>query len=129
MRKYKTPDLYMGIISYIPYNKLKIMAKYNNMKKAKLSLSTYMNYRFRWIPYYYKQKLTWKDKFGTPRCEREPYFKFEWLWFGLYGVWGDDQYWEQWLWIHKYHNGDVEKAKSNWGWVDFDTKNSTWIDY
>ena len=99
------------------------------MKKPKFNLSLYNNYKFVWIPYFIKRKLMWKDKFETPRCEREPYFMFEWLWFGIYGVWGDDQYWEQWLWINEYHNGDVEKAKSEWGWVNRETKESTWIDY
>jgi hypothetical protein len=71
----------------------------------------------------------WKDKFNTPRCELSPSFRLEWLWFGIYGVWGDDQYWEQWLWIHEYNDGNVEKAKETWGWVDWETKESTWIDY
>lgn len=99
------------------------------MKKAKFKLSFYKNIYFYFIPRFYYQKLRWKDKFNTPRCEREPHFKFEWLWFGIYGVWGDDQYWEQKLWIDEYNNGDIEKAKKEWGWIDFYTKESTWIDY
>ena len=39
---------------------------------------------------------------------------------------GDDQAWEQWLWVHKYCDGDVQKAKETWGWVDWETKESTW---
>ena len=99
------------------------------MKKPKFSIQKYKNYKFRIIPYFTKEKLMWKDKFNTPRCEREPYFMFEWLWFGIYGVWGDDKYWEQWLWVYKYHDGDAEKAKREWGWVDGDTGESTWKEY
>lgn len=99
------------------------------MKKPKFNLQIYKNYRFRWLPHFYKTKLRWKDKFETPRCERSPSFEFTWLWFGIYGVWGDDQYWEQWLWVNEYYKGDYEKAKQEWPWVDYETKQSTWIDY
>lgn len=99
------------------------------MKKAKFTLRFYKNHEFLFIPHFYKQKLMWKDKFDTPRCEREPHFYFTWLWFGVYGVWGDDEYWEQWLWVYKYNDGDVEKAKREWGWVDSETKESTWKNY
>jgi hypothetical protein len=30
------------------------------------------------------------------------------------------------LWVHKYNDGDAEKAKQTWGWVDYETKESTW---
>ena len=99
------------------------------MKKAKFNFKFYINYKFLLIPYFTKQELMWKDKYDTPRCEREPYFKIEWLWFGIYGVWGDDNYWEQWLWVYKYNNGDIEKAKQTWGWINSETGESTWIDY
>ena len=99
------------------------------MTKPKFSLRFYKNYQFRWIPHFIYQKLMWKDKFESPRCEREPYFRFEWLWWGIYGVWGDDHYWEQWLWVYKYYNGNYEEAKSQWGWRDVITGKSTWIDY
>lgn len=99
------------------------------MKKAKFNIQFYINYQFRLLPYFIKEKLMWKDKWQTPRCEREPYFKIEWLWFGIYGVWGDDHYWEQWLWVYKYYDGDVDKAKEEWGWIDSETKKSTWKEY
>lgn len=99
------------------------------MKKPKWDLRVYFCYKFTWLPVFSHNELLWKDKFGTPRCEREPSFKFEWLWFGFYGSKGCDQYWEQWLWVNKYHGGDVEKARKEWEWVDYDTKESSWIDY
>lgn len=69
----------------------------------------------------------WKDKFGTPRCERVPYIEIHWLGLCLY-IWrGEEHYWEKWLWIHKYNNGDELKAKQTWPWVEFKTKKSTWF--
>ena len=99
------------------------------MKKAKFFLEINKNYKFLFIPQFIKRKLMWKDKFGIPNCEREPYFLFEWLWISIYGVWGECDYWEQWLWTYKYNDGDVLKAKNTWMWHDIDGKISTWIDY
>lgn len=99
------------------------------MNRAKLSTTFYRLRYFRILPFYESLELIWKDKFQTPRCQSIPSFRFEWLWFGIYGQWGDDQYWEQWLWIHEYHDGDVQKAKDSWGWRDIKTNKSTWIDY
>jgi len=98
------------------------------MKKAKFYFNFYKTYRFVWVPRLLKSDLMWKDKFDTPRCEREPYIEIEWMWFGFYGCWGSDAYWEQWLWVYKYHGGDIEKAKKEWDWIDGDTKISTWKD-
>ena len=107
------------------------------MKKPKFTLQFYNNFStwtpfynkyFRWLPYIKRGELMWKDKFNTPRCEREPYFRVEWLWFGVYGAWGDDQYWEQWLWIYEYNNGDYQKAKETWEWETMEGE-STWVDY
>ena len=100
---------------------------FTTMKKPKFTIQFYRNH-FRWIPYFRKRKLQWKDKFNSPRCEREPHFCLEWLWFGVYGVWGDDHYWEQWLWIYEYNNGDYQKAKETWEWETMDGV-STWVDY
>jgi len=99
------------------------------MKKAKFSLQFYVSYRFLWFPQFTKTKLRWKDKFETPRHEMSPSFKFEWLWFGIYGSWGDEEYWEQWLWFKYYSDEDYKKAKATWPWIDSETKKSTWINY
>ncbi len=100
------------------------------MRKPKWSYRFYKNYRFQWIPNLYRvKKVLWKDKFESPRCEREPQFRIEWLWFGLFGIQEDDQYWEQWLWVHVYCDGNIEKAEQTWGWIDMDTKESTWVNY
>ena len=101
------------------------------MRKPKWTLSASCSGRFfQWRPRYRHNPLLWKDKFETPRHERSPRYLFEWLWFGLYLIQGeDDQYWEQWLWTHEYCDGDESKAKDTWGWVDFKTKQSTWKEY
>jgi hypothetical protein len=96
-------------------------------RKPKWSIQLYKPFYFEWKPIYRSLKeLMWKDKFDSPRCELEPYYKFEWLFFGFRIQQGTCEEWEQWLWVHKYHNGDVEKAKQNWGWIDSKTKESTW---
>jgi hypothetical protein len=89
----------------------------------------YKNSKFIILPFFKKNKLLWKDKFETPRCELIPQYRLEWLWFGLNCSWGNEDYWEQWLWIHEYNNGDEEKAKSTWPWIDYETKQNTWINY
>lgn len=96
----------------------------------KLSYSYYF-YKtyFRWLPFIKNQHLYWKDKFNSPRVEISPSITIEWLWFGYRGQWGSYQYWEQWLWIHKYCGGNIETAKKEWGWVDVKTQQSTWIDF
>jgi hypothetical protein len=99
------------------------------MKRPKLYTYLSRGLPFRLIPRLEWNGLLWKDKFGTPRCEREPAFNIWWFTFMLNVSLGDDQYWEQRLWVEEYHDGDEEKAKRNWGWVDFETKESTWIDY
>lgn len=96
------------------------------MKKAKWTITWYKNYRWVWIPDVVKHGLLWKDKWGSPRCEKPPTFIFEWLFFGIYCVKGTDEYWEQWLWVNEYCSGDVKIAKFTWEWTDFDTKESTW---
>jgi hypothetical protein len=96
-------------------------------KKPKWSFQFYKTYQFEWKPIYRNlPELMWKDKFDSPRCEMEPYYRFEWLWFGFRAQQGDDDEWCQWLWVHEYNDGDVEKAKQTWGWVDYETKESTW---
>ena len=98
------------------------------MKKAKRR-TVFWRCRFRSRLYFERTELRWKDKFASPRCERSPSWRFEWLWLGVYIEWGDDDYWEQWLWLNEYCDGDYAKAKETWGWVDYKTKESTWKDY
>ncbi len=98
------------------------------MKKPKLKTNFYKNYKFRILPHVKIDKLEWKDKWNTPRCEKEPGFYVEWLWWGFHSSRDDSQYWEQKIWIDEYHNGDLEVAKSNWKWRNIKGE-STWKDY
>lgn len=97
------------------------------MKNPKIYFYACKNYAFNIR--FTRRGLRWKDKFGTPRCESVPYLEIEFLWWVFRWSRGDDQFWEQKLWIDIWHAGDEEKAKKDWGWVDMETKKSTWIDY
>jgi hypothetical protein len=99
------------------------------MRNPKLSIRFFRSYRFLFLPEFTKNRLRWKDKFETPRCETPPSFRISWLWWGLYGIWEDDDYWEQWLWINEYNNGNEEEARKTWHWIDGMTKESTWKEY
>ena len=77
--------------------------------------------------------LDWKDKYETPRVEWMPSFQiyfFNWQFCRWYvsPVKDEDHYWEQVLWYLKYSDKDIVKARDTWGWVDYDTKKSTWND-
>jgi len=69
----------------------------------------------------------WKDKWETPRCEQVPYIRIMFLWFDFYFFKGSEEEWEKYLWIHVYHDGNEDKARGEWGWIDPDTKESTWF--
>ena len=80
-----------------------------------------------------KYDLGWKDKFSSPRFEWSSSFQI--LFFGVqFCMWwvapvpNEDSYWEQVLWYLKYSDKDIVKAKETWGWVDCQTKESTWKD-
>jgi hypothetical protein len=99
-----------------------------NYKKPKISFNFYRTY-FSWKPHFtYNRTLIWKDKFNSPRCELEPFIRFEFLIFGFLIIQGDYTSWEQWLWVHKYNGGDVDQAKETWPWRNVKTKLSTWKD-
>ncbi len=81
---------------------------------------------FRWIT------LGWKDKFGTPRCEWQPFFTIYFFKFQLclFFISPDkteafEKYWEMFLWWRYYSNKDIKKAEETWSWIDKNWK-STW---
>ena len=98
-------------------------------KKPKWRFNIYKSKHFSWKPgFYCIKKLLWKDKYNTPRTEREPHYSF---WFGYWTFelrQGNEEEWEQWLWINYYNKGDIKKAKETWEWTNTEGK-STWIDY
>ena len=88
---------------------------------------------FNWIPkicsrlYYGVGEPLWEDKWHTPRCKACPCLEISWLGLMLTFTRGNNDYWERWLWIHKYCNGDEEKAKNSWSWMEIDADESTWF--
>jgi len=78
-----------------------------------------------------RTELGYKGKFNSPRFEWSPSFMiffFKWQ-FCIH--WNapfkdDDLYWEMLLWYMYYSDKDIKKAKDTWGWVDYNTKKSTW---
>lgn len=91
------------------------------------------------------EDVQWKDKFGTPRHEEDPFisiclfsrFYFNWIWklpskLKLNKV-DELDYWEQFIWYklyYKEYNCDkpnLKMAKKHWPWKDMEN-NSTWID-
>lgn len=88
-----------------------------------------------------RNELGWKDKYNSPRYEWEPSFQvwfFKWQfcihWTApeVEGTRHPDLYFEMILWYLKYYKEygsdkpDIALAEKGWGWVDGETKKSTW---
>lgn len=99
-----------------------------DMRKPKWKWAYFMSKYWTWKPLFSKSSLTWKDKYGTPRLERNPRYSFAWGFWTLTLMQGDDWDWEQWLWVYEYNDGDVDKARETWPWRNEDDE-STWKDY
>lgn len=84
-----------------------------------------------WPIMIYWNELGWKDKFESPRAEWPPAFYiffFKWQ-FVIHWVSPDgdnDKYYEMILWYLNYSDKDIKKAEKTWGWIDSNTKLSTW---
>ena len=85
-------------------------------KKPKWKYGCNKSYRFVIFPRFTKSyslsEPQWKTKWGTPRCERVPYVYLDWFGFIIDMHQGTDDYWEKWLWIHKFNHSDEELARS-----------------
>lgn len=78
-------------------------------------------------------ELGWKEKWGLVRYEWSPqfhlfFFKWQFCVFWNSPDGNSDKYYEQILWYLKYCNKNIEKSKASWGWIDGETKKSTWND-
>ena len=99
------------------------------MKILKTKVALIPSYFFSWKPIiYWNRKVKWADKYNTPRVEESPTFRIEWLGFTFECIRGTDEYWERYLWIHKYNDGDEELAEETWPWRN-ENKKSTWLKY
>lgn len=79
---------------------------------------SYYSEVFTWIPrIHIRKELLWKDKFGTPRVEMEPWIEVWVLWWSLNWRKNDDEC-EWWLWLHIYNKGNLRKALSSWPWKE-----------
>lgn len=145
---YFWPRNYVGSIVNISVRKTgkdldkwKQYGRNKNVKFTKFGFDFYIEWG--WPIHIKKLELGWKDKFNTPRHEWNPAFYV--YFFGLQytsykvaphsvisGSRNDDRYWEQWLWYTEYYDEygcdspNIKKAKDGWGWVDGETKKSTW---
>lgn len=114
-------------------------SKYENLPLVRRTWDTIISIfgvdffiRLGWPVKIYRGELGWKDKFGTPRFEWSPAFMI--YFFGLqYCVFWQspdkkdiDTYWEMVLWYIHYADKDIKKAEKTWGWVNYNTKESTW---
>lgn len=77
------------------------------MKKPKIRFKIRNNWRYRYnviqiIPEITVHKLSWKDKYNTPRVETIPQLGISWLGFNFSFYYGDDEEWERHLWDKKY---------------------------
>lgn len=84
-----------------------------------------------WPIMFSKTDLGWKDKFESPRFEWGPsfiifFFGLQFCIFWKAPIEDEDRYWEMVLWYNNYADQDIVKASSTWGWVDYETKLSTW---
>lgn len=98
-----------------------------NKPKWRFSIFKYRNNYILWKPVFRHNILLWKDKYNTPRIERNPNYVFCWLFWQFTLEQGSDEEWEQYLWITKYSNNDINLAKETWGWASPEGI-STWKD-
>lgn len=140
IRKLKlTPEKeYQEIIEKSPW--LKKSARFSNFPMVTRSkhktFKIFNNYywvEIGWPIIIHFTHLGWKDKWDTPRYEWNCAFQiffFNWQ----FCIWwvspndNDDKYFEQALWYLRYCNGDIDKAKETWPWVNSNTQESTWDD-
>lgn len=119
----------------------------NDLNISTKTINTSKNYYEKWIDYNgkvycatvpYDKLFVKKNGKGvwcgnSPRYEWQPSFQiyfFKWqfciFWNAPDG--DNDLYYEMILWYLKYSNKDVNKAKETWGWINYNTKESTWND-
>jgi len=104
------------------------------MKKPKLHYYFSRLNVWVWFPkIYYQKHLLWKDKHNTPRVEYLPHLLIIWLKWQLNIVRGTDDDWEWYLWVTKYNEGLIHKAKGTWPWYSIKkgikVQSQPWLKY
>jgi hypothetical protein len=92
---------------------------------------TYYYIEIGWPIRVYSNGLGWKDKFNSPRFEWCPAFYIFFFHWQFVIHWnapdGDnDKYYEMILKYLHYSDKDIKKTEEEWGWINTDTKQSTW---
>lgn len=80
----------------------------------------------------YVNSLLWKSKYDTPRFEHPAMihitlfskYRIE-IFYDYKDSYYNDDFWEQYLWIKYFCDGDVQKAIDTWEWID-EKNQSTW---
>lgn len=75
--------------------------------------------------------LGWKPKYDSVRYEWSPsfqiyFFNYQFCIFWNAPDWNNDRYYEMMVWYLYYSDKDIKKAEETWGWVNYETKASTW---
>lgn len=138
--KLRTEEEYQNYVNQYPHLRNKDKAKFINLPMVQRNkhwiwkiFGNYYWFEFGWPIAISNVELGWKYKFDSIRYEWSPQFHiffFVWqfciFWKAPDG--DDDKYYEMILhWLHN-ANKDIDVAKDTWGWVDYETKKSTWND-
>lgn len=127
------PHLYPSNEPYYIYRNLPMIRRSKNWIVKLSGLTLYIEVG--WPIAINTSELGWKDKFDTPRFEWNPSFQifFFWWQFCIFRVapvgkkgYSESLYWEMILWYLYYADEDLDKAEETWGWIDYETKKSTW---
>jgi len=136
----KTDEEANAYTKQYPWNKDKLEAKFNKVPMVRRTkywikkiFGNYYLIDIGWPIMIKSVKLGWKDKWNFPRHEWSPafqilFFKWQFCIFWKAPFDDDDKYWEMILWYANYCDYDIVKAKETWGWIDYETQQSTWND-
>ena len=136
--KERSPEDGESYATKYPHLKNQDMTKFSNLPMSRRNsdwifklFGKYIFLSIGWPIKIVNVELGWKDKFESPRYEWQPMFHIYFFNWQFVIFWnapdGDnDKYYEQILWYLNYCNKDLLKSETEWGWVDYKTKKSTW---
>lgn len=79
--------------------------------------------QFNWgFKKYINQKLSWKDKYDSPRIEIIPKYLFSFFCFQLDFIQGSEEEWEWYLWVTYYCGGNLEKGIETFPWCELNSE-------
>jgi hypothetical protein len=137
VRKYYLGKIEHGTPYFYPWNFNRTILTIRNERPKFLRCNYFKLFNkeisYGWPIKIVKYDLGWKDKWESPRFEWCPSFQI-WFFKWQFCMWwvapgedkNNDRYWEQVLWYLNYSDRDINKTEKTWGWIDYDTKLSTW---